>query len=397
MRAAAFAAAAVASCAMLPGVLATCPGRTRLPTVPACAHQRAPAFVFPGRGTCPAARQPICARSRAEADEPPASTGGSAALARGDGVEGEAKAARTPCVRICRYKQDFFDGQVCIGTAPTPASSTHQPSRARSSECVANTAGCFRDTHEIASWQRLSGARALSLSFPPSLPPSLSLCLSVCPVRSPLLYPSPCQVPFRPPTPPQRCAFASSPALPRPLPISLSFSLSHAPVSSLSLSLSPSNLPSLELPPSTALSLWEVTRDLCMCACVHVCMCACVHVCMLAYNALLLSRTFLGNTFYREHILQRKRSTENTFYRMLAHNALLLSRAFLGNTFYREHILSYARAQRPPALTPVLCARVFRARESGLSEKKFKNSKTNSKKTLCFARGYSEQEREWAV
>lgn len=36
----------------------------------------------------------------------------------------------TPCTRICRYNQNFYDGQVCIG--------------------------CFRDTVEISSWSKLS-------------------------------------------------------------------------------------------------------------------------------------------------------------------------------------------------------------------------------------------------
>mmetsp|Transcript_8334 Transcript_8334/g.12834 ORF Transcript_8334/g.12834 Transcript_8334/m.12834 type:complete len:493 (+) Transcript_8334:175-1653(+) len=36
----------------------------------------------------------------------------------------------TPCIRICRYNKEFFDGKVCIG--------------------------CFRDTYEISSWSKLT-------------------------------------------------------------------------------------------------------------------------------------------------------------------------------------------------------------------------------------------------
>ena len=42
----------------------------------------------------------------------------------------EGKGQSGPCIRICRYKAHFFDAQVCIG--------------------------CFRDSHEIANWGRLS-------------------------------------------------------------------------------------------------------------------------------------------------------------------------------------------------------------------------------------------------
>lgn len=37
----------------------------------------------------------------------------------------------TPCVRICRYNANFYDGQICIG--------------------------CYRDAHEISSWPKLTG------------------------------------------------------------------------------------------------------------------------------------------------------------------------------------------------------------------------------------------------
>ena len=39
-------------------------------------------------------------------------------------------ATPTPCVRICRYNADFYNGQVCIG--------------------------CFRETFEIAQWNKAS-------------------------------------------------------------------------------------------------------------------------------------------------------------------------------------------------------------------------------------------------
>jgi predicted Fe-S protein YdhL (DUF1289 family) len=50
---------------------------------------------------------------------------------------GEEGARSNPCVRICRYKKDVADSQVCIG--------------------------CFRDAYEIANWSKMSEeARALA-------------------------------------------------------------------------------------------------------------------------------------------------------------------------------------------------------------------------------------------
>lgn len=40
--------------------------------------------------------------------------------------ETEDKIPSTPCVRICRYNQNFYDGQVCIG--------------------------CFREAYDIGAW-----------------------------------------------------------------------------------------------------------------------------------------------------------------------------------------------------------------------------------------------------
>ena len=37
----------------------------------------------------------------------------------------------TPCVRICRYNANFYDGQICIG--------------------------CYRDAYEISSWPSFTG------------------------------------------------------------------------------------------------------------------------------------------------------------------------------------------------------------------------------------------------
>lgn len=65
------------------------------------------------------------------------------------GVKGEEEdkgggqgARATPCVRICRYKRDFYDGLVCIG--------------------------CFRETHEIAHWSTFSGKDPLHRALPRS-------------------------------------------------------------------------------------------------------------------------------------------------------------------------------------------------------------------------------------
>ena len=68
------------------------------------------------------------------------------ALSRVTGEEDErggGKGARaTPCVRICRYKRDFYGGIVCIG--------------------------CFREAHEIAHWNTFSGKDPLHPALPRS-------------------------------------------------------------------------------------------------------------------------------------------------------------------------------------------------------------------------------------
>ena len=44
----------------------------------------------------------------------------------------------SPCVKICRYSRDFFDGQVCIG--------------------------CFREQYEVRQWAAMSaGEKAFTL------------------------------------------------------------------------------------------------------------------------------------------------------------------------------------------------------------------------------------------
>ena len=40
------------------------------------------------------------------------------------------KKIKSPCVKICKYDDDFMDGMVCIG--------------------------CFREQYEIANWLRMS-------------------------------------------------------------------------------------------------------------------------------------------------------------------------------------------------------------------------------------------------
>jgi len=83
------------------------------------AHRHVPAFVLPAtldrstqvcfaaRGACGDRRRRKEGNGEAEAED--------RAGRRAADSDAKDTPLIDPCVRICRYKQDFFDGQVCIG------------------------------------------------------------------------------------------------------------------------------------------------------------------------------------------------------------------------------------------------------------------------------------------
>ncbi len=105
------------------------------------AHRNVPAFVLPSWGSvgtgslptithdgsthalCFAARRACGARRRiTEANSEAWAEDRAGRRAADSGAAGAKDTPlMEPCVRICRYKQDFFDGQVCIGKR------THSP------------------------------------------------------------------------------------------------------------------------------------------------------------------------------------------------------------------------------------------------------------------------------